>query len=119
MKTQPSFLILAFISAVTSISFSCGDKPEPGAAIRPVRYVEVYSTGGTRTRTFSGVAKAGIESNLSFKVPGTVQNILVKVGDSVRAENSRASGHARPSARQAMQNSRSPRGRVLPQSGRA
>jgi len=41
--------------------------------------------GGNRVRTFSGVAQAGVESNLSFKVAGTVQKLFVKVGDKVRS----------------------------------
>jgi len=44
----------------------------------------VFSTGGRSTRTFSGVAKASIESNLSFKVLGTIKNIRIKVGDTVK-----------------------------------
>jgi RND family efflux transporter MFP subunit len=34
---------------------------------------------------FSGVAEAGIESKLSFKVAGSIENLAVKLGDSVRA----------------------------------
>ncbi|HEX9654401.1 MAG TPA: efflux RND transporter periplasmic adaptor subunit [bacterium] len=64
---------------------SCGgDRPQPQEILRPVRYTQVYSSGGVRMRTFSGVAKSGIESNLSFKVAGTVQQLAVKVGDKVR-----------------------------------
>lgn len=53
--------------------------------IRPVRYTQVYSTGADRVRIFSGAAKAGVESNLSFKVAGTVEKVYVKVGDKVKA----------------------------------
>ncbi len=52
--------------------------------IRPVRYQKVMLSGGTRIKTFTGAAKSGMESNLSFKVGGTVERINVKVGDSVR-----------------------------------
>jgi RND family efflux transporter MFP subunit len=45
--------------------------------------MEVYSTGGTRVRAFSGVARSGIESRLSFRVPGTVQQVAVALGDRV------------------------------------
>lgn len=54
--------------------------------IRPVRYQQVFSKGGTgQTRSFAGVTKAGVESKLSFKVSGTVDKLLVKAGDEVRA----------------------------------
>jgi len=38
-----------------------------------------------KVRSFSGTARAGQESRLSFKVPGTVELLGVKVGDRVRA----------------------------------
>ncbi len=70
-----------------SLLISCGEeKPEAEVLIRPVRYQPVYATGGTRVRKFSGVAQAGVESSLSFKVTGTVDKLSVKVGDEVRAD---------------------------------
>lgn len=63
----------------------CGKKAEQEEIIiRPVRYMQVYATGGDRVRTFVGVAQAGVESRLSFRVPGTVQKVPVRVGDNVR-----------------------------------
>lgn len=62
----------------------CGETPAPEEILRPVRYQTVYATGGERARTFSGVSQAGVESRLSFKVAGTVQQVRVKVGDVVQ-----------------------------------
>ena len=65
---------------------SCGEsEPPPQQALRPVRYEPVFATGGARVRSFAGVAQAGMESDLSFKVAGTVQRLTVDVGDDVRA----------------------------------
>jgi RND family efflux transporter MFP subunit len=63
---------------------SCGKKEEPKEIIRPVRYKQVFLRGGIRTRSFNGVAQAGMESKLSFKVPGTVNQVAVSVGDQVK-----------------------------------
>ncbi len=52
--------------------------------LRPVRTIQVYASGGARTRTFSGTVQAGTESNLSFRVAGTVQRLPIKVGDQVK-----------------------------------
>lgn len=52
--------------------------------LRPVRYETVQTDAGKRTRTFSGIAKAGMASRMSFRVPGTIQHLDVKVGDGVR-----------------------------------
>lgn len=76
---------ISVVLVISQTYYSCGDKETVQEVIRPVRYIEVFSTGGNRVRTFSGVAQAGVESNLSFKVAGTVQKMWVKVGDNVKA----------------------------------
>ena len=68
-----------------AILFMACEKEAPQEEIiRPVRYMQVYATGGSRVRTFTGTAQAGTESNLSFRVPGTVRTVSVDVGDRVR-----------------------------------
>ena len=68
---------------------ACGDPPPPAEpVVRPVRYVTALATGGQRTRTFSGVAQAGVESALSFRVPGAIVRLDVEVGDRVAAGGS-------------------------------
>jgi len=52
--------------------------------LKPVRFQKVYNLSGEQTRTFSGVSKAGVESNLSFKVGGTINYINVKIGEKVK-----------------------------------
>lgn len=66
-------------------SYGCKQKePEPTPVIRPVLTRQVFSTGGSRTRTFPGIAQAERESRLSFRIPGKIQRLEVKVGDNVR-----------------------------------
>jgi len=84
IKKNYSRLFMVFF-AVALIFASCQEKEQAQEIIRPIRYVQIFSTGGSRVRTFPGVAQAGTESRLSFKVPGTVQRIAVRVGDRVRA----------------------------------
>jgi len=63
---------------------SCGgEPPSPEPPLRPVRYQVVEASGGRRVRTFSGVTRSEVESNLSFRVAGNVQRVLVLNGDSV------------------------------------
>lgn len=52
--------------------------------LRPVRYQAVIITSGERVRTFAGTSKAGEETQLSFKVSGTMRRKPVKVGDTVK-----------------------------------
>lgn len=76
---------LATLGLVTLLA-ACGaqEVAEPSAP-RTVRADVFLRDGAARTRTFSGVARAGVESQLSFKVSGTVQRVAVRVGDSVEA----------------------------------
>lgn len=84
MKLRTRLLITVFaISGIVSIS--CSKKTEVEEYIvRPVRYQKVSLSGGKANRSFSGVSKAGVEANLSFKVSGTLRSINVKVGDKVK-----------------------------------
>ncbi len=80
--------LLSFLFVIVlSVSLShCGkeNQIEEKQMIRPVRYVQVFATGGSRVRRFAGVAQAAVESQLSFNVSGTVQRLYVKVGDQVK-----------------------------------
>jgi RND family efflux transporter MFP subunit len=60
------------------------ETPEPQKVLRPVRYQAVELTAGERVRTFAGNANSGEETRLSFKVKGTIRQLLVKVGDTVK-----------------------------------
>ncbi len=63
-----------------------GCQAEPPASepvVRPVRYQRVFAGSTDRTRSFSGVAQASLESNLSFKVAGTIERLAVNMGDVV------------------------------------
>jgi len=68
----------------TALLSGCQELPEDVAEpVRPVRYVEVLSAGVVSQRIFSGVTKAALDADLSFKVPGNVAAIDVVVGDRV------------------------------------
>jgi RND family efflux transporter MFP subunit len=72
---------LLFILPVAGCRTSEPPAKEP--VLRPVRSQQVYISGGSRERSFSGTAKAGAEIRLSFKIPGTLKGVELKVGDLV------------------------------------
>ena len=75
---------LAPLAALALVAIACAEpapEPEP---LRPVRTELVLATGGGRVRSFSGRARAGQETNLSFRVPGRIQALNVKLGDAIR-----------------------------------
>jgi len=64
---------------------ACGNEPEQRQeVIRPIRYQKVRPGSDLLKRTFSGTARAGIESRLSFRVAGAVEQVAVQVGDRVK-----------------------------------
>ena len=71
-------------TAIALLVSACGGSEPTTEVLRPVRYTQVFSTGGTRERTFSGAARARVESRLSFRVAGAIEQVPVDVGDSVR-----------------------------------
>lgn len=71
---------MAIVTGMVACSDN-GKKAEP--VLRPVRAAQVFASGTERSRTFAGVARAGTESKISFKVKGTVERVFVKVGDAV------------------------------------
>ena len=71
--------------AAATFAVACGgDEEQTEAPVRPVRFVQVFSGGGTRVRTFSGAAQSAVATPLSFRVAGRVQRLPVAVGDRVR-----------------------------------
>ncbi len=86
MKTRLGALAAPAMLIALLASPGCGggDTPEE-TVIRPVRTQTVLTSGAGRTRSFSGTARAGMETRLSFKVAGTLRGVSVAVGDRVRA----------------------------------
>ena len=71
--------------SLVAATVSCAQQEPPApTVVRPVRYVQVFATGGQRTRIFSGVARAGVESTLSFRVAGSLNRVPVTVGSRVQ-----------------------------------
>ena len=73
--------LLALTAAV--VLLGCEDAQEEPEVIRPVRYVVVEGSDAATQRTYSGVAKAGQESRLSFQVSGQVFSVPINVGEVV------------------------------------
>ncbi len=82
MKRLYSIYLCSLILALTFVS--CGKKGAPQEVLRPVRYTQVAMMGNGIEKSFSGTASAGIQSNLSFKVSGTLTKRSVSVGDRVK-----------------------------------
>jgi len=65
---------------------ACGDKHEQqDERLRPVRYIAVADDSVFRDRSFSGTSQSSREARLSFKVPGTIVNIPVQIGQRLDA----------------------------------
>ena len=76
-------ILFLLLIAVTIVSCSKEEK-EAVTRIRPVKHLTIQKTSMVEDHTFTGIARAEQEANLSFKVAGTVSNLNVAVGDIVR-----------------------------------
>lgn len=85
MKYRLSFSHLA-AALFLFCCISCGSKEEAPTeeVLRPLRYATIMSEANAAQQTFSGSAKSGKESSLSFRVGGTITKLTAKVGDRVR-----------------------------------
>ncbi|MGI9371461.1 MAG: efflux RND transporter periplasmic adaptor subunit [Hyphomicrobiales bacterium] len=65
---------------------SCDDAAPPKSVeiVRPVRTMEVTDLSNIHDRYFVGSARAAREVSLAFRVPGTITNIAVSVGNEVK-----------------------------------
>ena len=78
-------LNIVFVFLLSIIMVSCKEKVvEKKVVLRPVRYGKVIKSGSANSQVFSGTAQSSKSSNLSFKVAGTINSLMVKVGDKVR-----------------------------------
>jgi multidrug efflux system membrane fusion protein len=63
----------------------CGQEEAASEApLRKVRFIEVSEEMGGIVRTFSGSSQSAQQSRMSFKVPGTIVELPIQVGDNLR-----------------------------------
>lgn len=73
------------ISAVLLCLFACGCESESDEAVRPVRTLTVQPAADRLPVSLTGLVKAHIYVNASFRIAGKVVERMVSAGDTVRA----------------------------------
>lgn len=81
--TKIKKVIFVFITITLLGACNKKEKVVEENTVRSVKYEQV-SSGGIINVKYSGSIKPYLESNLSFKVPGNIQRIYVKIGDKVK-----------------------------------
>lgn len=76
--------VLALLLCSQLLACGSADEEEP-LPLRPVRTIVVSADAASNLKTFTGVSRSAQESRLSFKVGGTITEIPVSVGDSIKA----------------------------------
>jgi RND family efflux transporter MFP subunit len=80
------FLATLIISTATFLS-ACNEPEQPYVAgSRPVKTIVIGGTTSGDTRTFPAVVDAIQKAEVSFRVSGKIQKILVKEGDAVKKD---------------------------------
>ena len=77
--------VLSIALAASTVLSGCneGSPPAPEVSSRPVKTFLVAGASGMGVRSFPGRVESTNRADLSFRVAGTVQDILVKEGDLV------------------------------------
>ncbi len=76
--------IFVFLIAMLSL-YSCNENvQEQVINVKPVKYIEVGHSTGSKIHSFPGVVKAEHETKLSFKVGGTLNTVAIELGDRVK-----------------------------------
>ena len=84
MSAFRTLLLPALLLPLPLFGAGCGEEAaQPEPTLRPVRFLEVESSGALVTTTLAGVTRASVESRLSFRVAGTVVAVPAAVGDEV------------------------------------
>jgi RND family efflux transporter MFP subunit len=79
-------LALAPLLVAVGLLGGCTSEPEPASSpVRTVQTQPVRSVAAVSARSFTGTLRAPLETNLSFRVAGTVTDVAVDVGSTVRA----------------------------------
>lgn len=75
-----------FILLFTVFLWTCKDEQpaQVEEVVRPVRFGKVRIIKNPNRQTFSGIVKSAREATLSFRIPGTIGNIRVKLGEKVK-----------------------------------
>jgi len=83
---MPKLTVWPAMAVALLITAACDRAAPPEEPrLRPVRYIIVSDESGARDRSFSGTSKSSRESRLSFKVPGTVTEVPVQIGQRLDA----------------------------------
>jgi RND family efflux transporter MFP subunit len=83
MLNRMTLLLLAGMAG--ALLTACGEtEAPPPPASRPVKIYTVEGLSGAAIRRFPGTVQASERAELSFRVPGRLQEILVREGDSAK-----------------------------------
>jgi multidrug efflux system membrane fusion protein len=77
-----TFTLCLLVPILTA--FGCGEEEKPPEVIRSIRWIKVAETTTTQIRMISGTTKPVDQTALSFAVGGTVERVLVRLGDQVK-----------------------------------
>ncbi len=81
---NPTQIAIWILTLILFTSCTKEEEKQKKELIRPVKYQKVHHLGIDKTRSFSGVSSAGVETNLSFRIGGILQSVHVKVGGRVK-----------------------------------
>jgi len=83
MNRKMPLLVLISICIVSVCCSGCGKKPEFEEAARPIKYMTVEKADAIQKKVYNGVSRSTVESQLSFRVGGKIEDLPINVGETV------------------------------------
>jgi RND family efflux transporter MFP subunit len=80
----PNAVLLAPLIGLFLVACGGGEAPDEPPASRPVKLFVVEGAGDAAMRNFPGSVRSSRRADLAFRVPGVLQQMLVKEGQSVK-----------------------------------
>ena len=95
MNNSRCLLVMSLAASISGFAFSCKSTEmeavkENIKVLRPVRFEQARFASGTVERKIAGVTRAAIQTNVSFRVGGKVTGVSVRMGDTVKEDQTLA-----------------------------
>ncbi|MEZ9445720.1 efflux RND transporter periplasmic adaptor subunit [Vibrio sp. 10N.222.54.F12] len=84
-QQTPIFKYTVIALSLTAL-FGCNDSEAtaPQKQARPIQVIQLEPLSHTAEKSFTGKIQSSETAGVAFRVPGTIQNMMVSVGDSVK-----------------------------------
>ncbi|MFH1878791.1 MAG: efflux RND transporter periplasmic adaptor subunit [Candidatus Omnitrophota bacterium] len=83
MDRKKMSFIFAGVCVISVYFTGCAKKTEFEETARPIKYMVIEKSDAVQKKVYNGVSRSTVESQLSFRVGGKIEDLPIKVGQTV------------------------------------